>query len=610
MRFDGEGKMKNSERITLYQTIKNSTAHFSEESIELGIMSYAFDAYNYEGEILCDIEALVVKNILKENQVPTDIETIVELFEALIEQSVKDEKGIVFTPKYIADYIVENTLSDVKDLSTPLSIVDPACGCGIFLVSVIEYLHKKFGVSINKLIGLIHGADIEFSNVRRCKLVMALLCAKYGELPNYNSDIVCVDSLKEDWREVFSVNSVDYVVGNPPYVNPHDMSKETADFLKKTYTTTKSGVFNIFYAFVECAMKYVSEDGAVGFILPNNILTIKSALDLRDFLKDNAFVKSIIDFGDNMVFKPTRTYNCIMLLNKKHNTTLEYAVVQKTKDVSKALSELRFSEMPTADLDKNGWKLTDEITRHNLKLIESQSIPIKEFVRTGIATLKDGVYFVNSDTDGFYKEINGKKYFIEPYLVKPIYKIPELKLHDSVEDAKRYIIFPYVKTTVGYQLIEEEVFRTEYPLTYKCLLAQRQELDAREKGRGIPQGWYAYGRTQGLNKYGKKILFPTFSNKPKFLFVDNEDALFCNGYAVFENSTVDLLILEKVLNSAIMDYYIRNSSYSIEGGYYCYQKKYIEKFSIPCFSQSEKEYILSSPMEAVNSFLTQRYGIA
>lgn len=602
--------MEKTERIALYQAIRKSTIHYSEESVELGIMSYAFDAYNYEGEILCDLEALVVKNILKENQVPTDIETIVELFEALIDQSVKDENGIVFTPKYIADYIVENTLCNLEDLSILPSIIDPACGCGIFLVSAVEYLHKKFGISVHESLKMIHGADIEPSNTRRCKLVMALLCAKYGEEPNYNANILCIDSLKEDWCKTFSISSVDYVIGNPPYVNPHDMSKETADFLKKTYSTTKSGVFNIFYAFIECAMNYIAESGVVGFILPNNLLTIKSALELRDFLQKNAFVKSIVDFADNMVFKPTRTYNCIMILNKSSNSSLAYAVVPKTERISDELSNLHFSEMPTEALDKNGWKLADEKTRYNLNQIEGQPIPIKEFVRTGIATLKDGVYFVDADADGFFKVINGEKRYIEPTLVKPIYKISELKLHDSVDDAKRYIIFPYVKTEVGYQLIDESVFRANYPLTYECLLAQREELDARDKGRGIPQGWYAYGRTQGLNKYGKKILFPTFAKKPKFLFVDNEDALFCNGYAVFENNTVDLLLLEKVLNSVIMDYYIRNSSYSIEGGYYCYQKKYIEKFSIPCFSQSEQEFILSSSMEAVNNFLTQRYGIA
>lgn len=602
--------MDKIEKISQYRNIRASIAHFTDESVELGIMSYALEAYNYSEERSYDTAAIAVKNILKENNLPTDIETIIELFEALLEQDAKEENGIVFTPKYIADYIVSKVLADIEDVNQPFTVIDPACGCGIFLVSAVEYLHKKFGVSINQLISKVYGADIEVSNVRRCKLVMALLCAKYGEALNYNANIVCIDSLKMDWLKVFGVSSVDYVIGNPPYVNPHDMNKDTVSYLKKTYSTTKSGVFNIFYAFIECAMKHVSNNGIVGFILPNNLLTIKSALDLRSFLQNNRFIKTIIDFGDNMVFKPIRTYNCIMLLDKKPKDHLSYAVVEKTENISEALCAACFFQMQTNALDKNGWKLVDSKTRQNLKLIESQPILIKGFVRTGIATLKDSVYFVSADDDGYYKIIDGIKYYIEPQLVKPIYKVPELKLYDDINKAKRYIIFPYIKTSSGYQLIEESIFQSEYPLTYDCLLRQRKELDARDKGRGIPQGWYAYGRTQGLNKYGKKILFPTFANKPKFVCVDNEDALFCNGYAVFENDTIDLALLEKILNSEIMDYYIRNSSYSIEGGYYCYQKKYIERFSIPHFSQSEQAYILTASTDEVNKFLVQRYGLA
>ena len=49
---------------------------------------------------------------------------------------------------------------------------------------------------------------------------------------------------------------------------------------------------------------------------------------------------------------------------------------------------------------------------------------------------------------------------------------------------------------------------------------QRKDLDSRDKGKGARQGWYAYGRTQELNKYGKKLLFPTFANKPKFMYLN------------------------------------------------------------------------------------------
>ena len=601
--------MDKTERLLKYSAIKQSISPYSESNIELGITNYVLASYNSAKIGEFNEEAHAVEEVLTKNVLPTDIETIVELFEALLEQDTKDENGIVFTPKYISDYIVSSVLENVNDINRSFSVVDPACGCGIFLVSTLEYLHNKFCLSINDLLPFVHGADIEEANVRRCKLVVALLCAKYGESPNFNADIVCMDSLKEDWHKAFGIETIDYIVGNPPYVNPHAMSKETADFLKRTFLTTKSGVFNIFYAFIECALKYVSDDGEVGFILPNNLLTIKSALDLRAYLQKNRLVKSILDFGPNMVFKPTRTYNCIVLFDRKEKNTILYSVMEKTDFVEKTLHSSKFTAMSINALDKNGWKLVDPKTHRNLSRIENQGVQIKNFVRTGIATLKDNVYFVYKDETGFYKTIDGIKHYIEPQLVKPIYKVPELKKHDSTDEVKRFIIFPYVKTQSGYQLIGETVFRTEYPLTYECLSLQREELDARDKGKGVSQGWYAYGRTQGLNKYGKKLLFPTFANKPKFMRVENEDSLFCNGYAVFENEQFDLSLLEKILNSDVMDYYIRNTSYSIEGGYFCYQKKYIERFSIPFLTPSEQDFVLNASQKEVNDFLVMKYGL-
>ena len=58
-----------------------------------------------------------------------------------------------------------------------------------------------------------------------------------------------------------------------------------------------------------------------------------------------------------------------------------------------------------------------------------------------------------------------------------------------------------------------------------------------------------------------------------------------------------------------MDYYVRNTSYAIEGGYYCYQKKYIERFSIPYLSIEDQEQIRSLSDEALDRFLIELYGL-
>ena len=602
--------MGNDNNKSFFYTMKKNLQMYSSGDIENGVVEfYTTKIKNkHNGECaFCN----GVASILEANNFPASLEAVIELFEVLLDQNTKDENGIVFTPRYITDYISQSVFSGLTEYNMSLSIIDPGCGCGMFLVSAAEYIHERFNVDIDTIIeNNIYGIDLNDNNVRRCKLVLKLLSAKYnGNHQNVETRICCRDSLDSDWRDMFNVLSFDYVIGNPPYVNPHDMNKNTIAFLKSHFTTTKSGVFNIFYAFIEQSIKYLSDRGKLGFIVPNNFLSIKSALDLRSFIQKGGFLERIIDFGDNMIFRPVRTYNCIIFLSKKKHDDFQYAIVPTANNIEEMLKIIKFETANISRLDKNGWKLVDEKTHKNLSKIENQFLPIKEFIRTGIATLRDGVYLVEKDENGYFKNSTQGKMYIESDLVKPIYKIPDLKLSDSISDVTRYIIFPYVKTIAGYSLIDEETFSSAYPLTYSCLLNQKAELDSRDKGKGASQGWYAYGRTQGLNRYGKKLLFPTFANSPKFIYVNDEDALFCNGYAVFENDLIDLTVLQKILNSAIMLYYVSNTSYSIEGGYYCFQKKYIEKFSIPFLSDSNIEEIMALDGKDLDAYLWKLYGL-
>jgi len=613
--------MDKNNRLQYFKSIENKLTPFSKNDIENGITAYFVEKLGYKiiNNLPKRVNTIVlsakhiVTDVFVETNFPLDLEIFIEFLEYLIADEDKAEKGIVFTPKYIADYIVKDTLSNIDTWNDDYKIIDPSCGCGIFIISAIEYIHKRFDVDIITLINNnIFGIDILEKNVAHCELVLELFCLLNG-ITNAKicDNIKNTDSLVQDWNELFSINGFDFIIGNPPYVNPHDMDKKTAKFLKENFITTKTGVFNIFYAFIEHSLKFINPNGFIEFIIPNNFLTIKSAQFLREFLKTGKHICKILDFSDNMVFKPIRTYNCIIKLSRgNYSGEFLYKTINKTDNIEKELDYVEFDKIDFASLNTNGWVLADAKTQKNLRAIERFMIDLKSFIRTGIATLRDGVYIISYDGNTFYKDIDGERYKIEANIVKPIYKIPELKNCVDISTAQQYIIFPYVKGDSGYELISEDNLSTIYPHTYKYLLSMKSILDERDKGKLNEIAWYAYGRTQGLNKYGRKLMFPTFSSKPNFIYVDDEDALFCNGYAVFENDYFPLFILERVLNSIVMDYYVRNTSYAIEGGYYCYQKKYIECFSIPFFNDDEIQLLSSGNDDEVNKLLLEKYQIA
>lgn len=66
-----------------------------------------------------------------------------------------------------------------------------------------------------------------------------------------NTNFICKDSLDCEWAEEFRITRFNYIIGNSPYLNPHDIKEETTTFIKEKYITAKDGVLNIFYAFIE-----------------------------------------------------------------------------------------------------------------------------------------------------------------------------------------------------------------------------------------------------------------------------------------------------------------------------------------------------------------------
>jgi type I restriction-modification system DNA methylase subunit len=78
---------------------------------------------------------------------------------AVIEEKpeVKKAGGVYYTPQYIVEYIVKNTVGELVKDKTPravstIKIVDPACGSGSFLIGAYEYLlewHLKYYVENN-----------------------------------------------------------------------------------------------------------------------------------------------------------------------------------------------------------------------------------------------------------------------------------------------------------------------------------------------------------------------------------------------------------------------------------------------------------------------------
>lgn len=536
---------------------------------------------------------------------------------------VKDRKtnGAFFTPSYIVDYIIETVNPQYNN-----KVIDLSCGSGAFILGLLKYYvsnHKKTVIQCIK--DNIYGVDILDYNIKRCKLLIVLFGLIHNEIVvEEDINIHVADSLKKKWEMKFDV-----VVGNPPYVKFQDLDENVRDYLLNNWETTKLGTYNLYFAFFELGLKVLKENGKLGYITPNNYFTSLSGEYLRAFFQSKKCVYKIIDFSCTKVFD-VQTYTAVTFLNKKYNEGIEYDKIEEGEKTATFLKNIKTTVNLYSDLSIKKWRLLCDEERKNIYAIENSGDTLNSLfnICVGIATLKDDAYtFIPlKEKNGLYYVIeNGVEYTIEIKATRPLVKISEMKCQKDIENNQKRIIFPY---KIGKDnkplLIDETEFEKKFPKCYEYLLTKKNILENRGKGNHVYKPFYAYGRTQTLNKKGVKILTPTFSQYPRFLIDNHSEGLFTNGYGIYpdkqRNASLFSLnpiaqeenfdVVQKILNSSIMDYYVKKTSVSIEGGYPCYQKNFIERFTIP--NLTNDEICLLRTMDSLNDidcFLMRKYQI-
>jgi type I restriction-modification system DNA methylase subunit len=315
---------------------------------------------------------------------------------------VKKAGGVFYTPTYIGEYIVQNTVGKLLDeivaavcdrrkasdkpdggprpplqlnarqatkilaRAAKLRILDLACGSGSLLLCAYEHLLKwhldfytrndpakwakgsqpvlvqisgggwKLTITERKRILLdnIYGVDIDAQAVETTKLSL-LLKVLEGEtsqtiqpellheraLPDLCNNINCGNSLigpdfyqqqqmtlltqderdrvnTFDWHaefpEVFKAGGFDALIGNPPYVRPHNLQTEDKNYFWAIYKTF-THKSDLYCCFIERAMSLLRPGGLFSFIVSHGWLRLNSFQELRRFILNNSKIHTLVE---------------------------------------------------------------------------------------------------------------------------------------------------------------------------------------------------------------------------------------------------------------------------------------------------------------------------
>ena len=348
-------------------------------------------------------------------------------------------RSVVTTPTEIVKYMVEKTLANVCVGKTPteilnIKVADIACGSGIFLEEVFDYLQDycvqwyinagqtehlvEIGVDLYKLpleekkailCSCIYGIDIDIHAVEVAKFSLLIKLIDDETAPSvaevtpilpdltpnihFGNSLVSQIELSEisvsseqlieivpfDWAEINGGNCFDVIIGNPPYVNTEGMHtllpNTEVEIYKKKYKTSHKQ-FDKYFIFIEQAINKIKDNGYVCYIVPNKFFKIGAGEKLRNLIAKDHLLVSIDDFGDAQLFEDKTIYSSIILLSKKMQSAFVYSNIDSANKLW-AGEETNSIEFSSVVLNKLPWRLTTDFEFLSmLQRLDAVSVPI------------------------------------------------------------------------------------------------------------------------------------------------------------------------------------------------------------------------------------------
>ncbi len=366
-------------------------------------------------------------------------------------------KGIYYTPPALADYLTHTSLGHALEQShyTPLGIrvLDPACGCGVFLIAVLRlliawlvrgerandthrrHIRNKTGMHKNQhlrtllqsLGSTIQGVDTDGQALewtRRCLYLTFWESTRWFTLanshtsplvaPDFGKALTQLDFLDAEGRargrrRLRLFDRFDVVLGAPPFLRIEEVHSQQSDHLpeyRRMFRTARAGQFDLYMLFVERAIRLLKPGGTLGFSMSGSFLRSRTGKALRDILGREGRVSEIVEFESRNIYPDCTSHVCLLSFQKGRTPrSPRYATVKSSTDVRATLARFRRrrgsvrgveSHQPRIDFaDSDVWRLEPSRDARLLARLERTGTALADLpiaINLGICTGADDVF--------------------------------------------------------------------------------------------------------------------------------------------------------------------------------------------------------------------------
>jgi adenine-specific DNA-methyltransferase len=248
--------------------------------------------------------------------------------------AARKQAGVFYTPQCVTRYIVENSIGRRLDEPTAaepsqaeLRILDPACGCGAFLLEAFRRLSAARQQSPAKA-GLptawLHGIDLDPEAVVICRRSLWLQCVRTASLETAASasehlarNIRCGDVLAD--APLSPADGLfDVVLGNPPYRRElntkHLLEQVVQTDLGRRYRSPR---MDYWYYFLHRGLELLRPGGRLAFIVGSYWTSGHGAHKLIRQLRETARLEEVFLLENTPVFEGVAGRHMILTVRKE-----------------------------------------------------------------------------------------------------------------------------------------------------------------------------------------------------------------------------------------------------------------------------------------------------
>ncbi len=529
-------------------------------------------------------------------------------------KSGNESIGQIFTPDYIAKFMVNNLLKFIKlEKKNPedLKTLEPSVGKGIFLKYLIQ--NNFFDITA-----------YELDKTLKSQLLKTYPSVKFKFENVLGSDIN---------------DKFDLIIGNPPYLGQNYNAEIFQEYVKIYPVCEKYFVGNmdLFYFFIHLGILKLKPGGFLSFITTNYWITKsrKTGIKLlKPHIIEECFLLQYVDLSHVKPFKGAKgQHNCIFVLQKKTenerlqeiNKPIEIIQIRKNKGTNRSDEDFTkriFTDLIHQKKSNSILKYEFALTNRDLKrerswnLIYPKEVKViidqiekycsingkisllKDYIaiRNGLIFIKDSIFILKENDDlkvengEFFIKINNqflKLTDAEKSRLKKVYKSKSIKQYGYTKNDQTGCAIYFNKNEFPLEdLIQRnQSYENNYPALITYLKQFEKELrEILLNAKENPEDIYFPRRGTFIRKFendnkeklidleplydkGQKIFFKFISDKNVFGY--SRDPYYATSDTYFlwpliPDKKIDYLFMLAYLNSKLVNFLFKAKNISIK----------------------------------------------